>query len=61
MSSVLSALQLATDALQDVRKRLERARADVDDDYEIRQALKHLEDASDYIRKASAEIRQQQS
>jgi Flp pilus assembly protein TadD len=60
MSSALSALQLASDALQDARKRLERARADVDDDYEIRQAIKLLEDASDYIRKASAEIRQGQ-
>jgi hypothetical protein len=60
MSSALSALQLAADALQDARKRLERAKADVDDDYEIRQALKHLDDATDYIRKASAEIRQQQ-
>ncbi len=60
MSSALSALQLATDAVQDARKRLERAKVDVDDDYEIRQALKHLDDATDYIRKASAEIRQQQ-
>lgn len=60
MSSALSALQLASDALQDARKRLERAKADADDDYEIRQAIKHIEDASDYIRKASVEIRQQQ-
>ncbi|NTV01238.1 MAG: hypothetical protein HGB04_00430 [Chlorobiaceae bacterium] len=58
-SKALSALQLATDALQDARKRLERARSDVDDDYEIRQALKHLEDAADYVRKASTELRQQ--
>ena len=59
-SSALSALQLASDALQDARKRLERARADADDDYEIRQALKNLEDVADYIRKATAELRQQQ-
>jgi hypothetical protein len=59
-SAALSALQLATDALQDARKRLERARADVDDDYEIRQALKHLEDVADYVKKAAAELRQQQ-
>ena len=59
-SAALSALQLATDALQDARKRLERARADVDDDYEIRQALKYLEDAADYVKKATSELRQQQ-
>ncbi len=57
--SALSALQLAVDAVEDARKRLERARADVDDDYEIRQALKHLEDANNYIRKASSELKQQ--
>jgi Flp pilus assembly protein TadD len=59
MSSALSALQLATDAVEDARKRLERAKADVDDDYEIRQALKHLEDATGYIRKATSELKQQ--
>jgi len=59
MSSALSALQLATDAVEDARKRLERAKADVDDDYEIRQALKHLDDATSYIRKATSELRQQ--
>ncbi|NTU58258.1 MAG: hypothetical protein HGB00_04975 [Chlorobiaceae bacterium] len=57
--SAVSALQLAVDAVDDARKRLERARADVDDDYEIRQALKHLEDATSYIRKASSELKQQ--
>ncbi|NTU93465.1 MAG: hypothetical protein HGB29_02995 [Chlorobiaceae bacterium] len=57
--SALSALQLASDALEDARKRLERAKADADDDYEIRQALKHIDDASSYIRKASGELRQQ--
>ncbi|NTW52620.1 MAG: hypothetical protein HGB22_08535 [Chlorobiaceae bacterium] len=60
MSSAISALQLATDAVEDARKRLERAKADVDDDYEIRQALKHLDDATGYIRKATSELRQQQ-
>jgi Flp pilus assembly protein TadD len=59
MSSALSALQLATDAVEDARKRLERAKAEADDDYEIRQALKHLEDAINYIRKASSDIKQQ--
>lgn len=60
MSAALSALQLASDAIEDARKRLERAKADADDDYEIRQALKHLEEAASYIKKASSEIRQQQ-
>jgi len=57
--SVESTLQLAADALEDVRKRLERARADADDDYEIRQAMQHLDDASVYVRKAVKEIKQQ--
>jgi hypothetical protein len=60
MSTALSTLQLAQDALQDARKRLERAKADADDDYEIRQALKHLEEASEYVKKASSELRNQQ-
>lgn len=57
--SVNSTLQLASDAIEDARKRLERARVDADDDYEIRQALRYLEDASGYIRKASHELKQQ--
>jgi len=57
--SVNSTLQLAADAIEDARKRLERARVDADDDYEIRQALRHLEDASGYIRKASKELKEQ--
>lgn len=57
--SVQSTLQLATDAVADACKRLERARADADDDYEIRQALRHLEDAREYIRKASNDLKQQ--
>ncbi|AOS83810.1 hypothetical protein FGF66_00845 [Chlorobaculum thiosulfatiphilum] len=56
---VNSTLQLAADAIEDARKRLERARVDADDDYEIRQALRHLEDASGYIRKASKELKEQ--
>jgi Flp pilus assembly protein TadD len=58
--SALSALQLASDEIEDARKRLERAKADADDDYEIRQALKHIDEASSYIKKAMSEIRQQQ-
>ncbi|RXK87975.1 hypothetical protein EST62_05545 [Chlorobaculum sp. 24CR] len=57
--SVNSTLQLAADAVEDARKRLERARADADDDYEIRQALNHLEEASSYLRRASKELKEQ--
>ena len=57
-TSALSALQLAADALQDARKRLERARAESDDDYEIRQALKHLEESADYLKRGISELRQ---
>ncbi|MBN1929163.1 MAG: hypothetical protein JW764_06445 [Chlorobiaceae bacterium] len=56
--SIESTLQLAADAIEDARKRLERARADADDDYEIRQALNHLEDASGYVKRAVKEIKQ---
>ena len=53
-----SKLQLAADAIEDAKKRLNRAKDDSDDDYEIRQALKILEDALDYIHGASSELRQ---
>lgn len=56
--SLHSTLQLASDAIEDARKRLERARADADDDYEIRQALRNLEDATAYIKKATRELDQ---
>ncbi|NMW18696.1 MAG: hypothetical protein HKK66_06700 [Chlorobiaceae bacterium] len=55
---VASKLQLAADAIEDAKKRLNRAKDDSDDDYEIRQALKILEDALDYIHGASSELRQ---
>lgn len=55
--SVESTLQLATDAIEDARKRLERARADADDDYEIKQAMTHLEDASGYVKRALKEVK----
>lgn len=54
---VVSKLQLAADAIEDAKKRLNRAKDDSDDDYEIRQALKMLEDALAYIHGASAELR----
>ncbi|NHQ60526.1 hypothetical protein G9409_07965 [Chlorobium sp. BLA1] len=54
--SISSNLQLASDAIEDAKKRLNRAKDDVDDDYEIRQALKILDEASSYIRIATAEL-----
>ncbi|NTW82843.1 MAG: hypothetical protein HGB36_05675 [Chlorobiaceae bacterium] len=54
---VISKLQLAANAVEDAKKRLDRAKDDVDDDYEIRQALKFLEDAYDFIKSAIAELR----
>ncbi|MEI6757615.1 MAG: hypothetical protein WCK85_07155 [Chlorobium sp.] len=55
--SIDSKLQLAADAIEDAKKRLNRAKDDADDDYEIRQAMKNLDDATEYIRGASSELR----
>ncbi|NTW70414.1 MAG: hypothetical protein HGB23_11340 [Chlorobiaceae bacterium] len=54
--SISSNLQLASDAIEDAKKRLNRAKDDMDDDYEIRQALKILDEAATYIRTASSEL-----
>ena len=51
-----SKLQLAANAIQDARKRMERAKDDADDDYEIRHALKILDEAAEYIRAAIQEL-----
>ena len=51
-----SKLRLAVNAIQDAKKRMERAKDDADDDYEIRQAMKILEDALAYIHGASSEL-----
>ena len=51
-----SKLQLAANAIQDAKKRMERAKDDADDDYEIRQALKILDEAAEYIRGAISEL-----
>jgi len=51
-----SKLQLAADAIQDAKKRLERAKDDADDDYEIRQAIKILDEAAEYLRGAISEL-----
>ena len=53
---IASKLQLAADAIEDAKKRLNRAKDDADDDYEIRQAMKILEDALAYIHGASSEL-----
>jgi hypothetical protein len=51
-----SKLQLAANAIQDAKKRMERAKDDADDDYEIRQAIKNLDEAAEYIRGAIMEL-----
>ena len=51
-----SKLQLAANAIQDAKRRMERAKDDADDDYEIRQALKILDEATEYIRGAISEL-----
>jgi hypothetical protein len=51
-----SKLQLAADAIQDAKKRMERAKDDADDDYEIRQAIKILDEAVEYLRSAISEL-----
>ncbi len=51
-----SKLQLAADAIQDAKKRMERAKDDADDDYEIRQAIKILDEAAEYLRAAISEL-----
>jgi hypothetical protein len=54
--SITSKLQLASDAIEDAKKRLNRAKDDADDDYEIRQAMKILDEALEYIHGASSEL-----
>ena len=56
--AIVSKLQLASDALQDAKRRLERAKDDADDDYEIRQAIKIIDDAAEYIRGAISALQQ---
>jgi hypothetical protein len=52
-----SKLQLAANAIQDAKRRLERAKDYTDDDYEIRQAIKHLDEAAEYIHGSLSELR----
>ncbi len=51
-----SKLQLVANAIQDAKRRMERAKDDADDDYEICQALKILDEAAEYIRGAISEL-----
>jgi hypothetical protein len=51
-----SKLQLAVNAIEDAKRRLERAKDDADDDYEIRQAIKILDEGAGYIRSAISDI-----
>ncbi|MFZ4526162.1 MAG: hypothetical protein ACOYOE_11630 [Chlorobium sp.] len=57
--AIVSKMQLASDALQDAKRRLERAKDDADDDYEIRQAMKIIDDAAEYIRGAISELQKE--
>ena len=54
--AIVSKLQLASDAMQDAKRRLERAKDDTDDDYEIRQAIKIIDEAAEYLRGAISEL-----
>ncbi len=54
--AIVSKLQLASDAIQDAKRRLERAKDDTDDDYEIRQAIKIIDEAAEYLRGAISEL-----
>jgi len=54
--AIVSKLQLAADAIHDAKRRLEKAMDDADDDYEIRQAMKILDQAAEYIRGAISEL-----
>ena len=54
--AIVSKLQLAADAIHDAKRRLERAMDDADDDYEIRQTMKILDQAAEYIRGAISEL-----
>ncbi len=54
--AIVSKLQLASDAIQDAKRRLERAKDDTDDDYEIRQAIKIIDEAAEYLRSAISEL-----
>ncbi|MBV5304235.1 MAG: hypothetical protein JZU70_08565 [Chlorobium sp.] len=56
LMAIGSKLQLAADAIQDAKKRMERAKDDADDDYEIRQAIKILDEAAEYLRAAISEL-----
>ncbi len=57
--AIVSKLQLASGALQDARRRMERAKDDADDDYEIRQAMKIIDEAAEYIRDAISDLRKE--
>ncbi|MEI8186662.1 MAG: hypothetical protein WCG19_08190 [Chlorobiaceae bacterium] len=51
-----SKLQLAVASIEDAKRRLNRAKDDADDDYEIRQAIKILDDALEYIHGCFSEL-----
>jgi len=57
--AIVSKLQLASDSILDAKRRLERAKDDADDDYEIRQAMKIIDEAAEYIRGAISELQKE--
>ncbi|MEI6652056.1 MAG: hypothetical protein WCL42_05695 [Chlorobiaceae bacterium] len=57
--AIVSKLQLASDAIQDAKRRMQRAKDDADDDYEIRQAMKIIDDADEYVRAAISELQKE--
>lgn len=54
--STKTILGKALNSLDEAKKKLERARKDTDDDYEIRNALKEIEDAEYEITRAMRDV-----
>jgi hypothetical protein len=52
-----SKLKSALDAIAHAKKSLNRAKNDIDDDYDIYMALKNLDDAEDEIKQALGELK----
>ena len=55
--STKAKLKSALNAIDDAKKRLQRARHDAEDDTEIRRAIKNLDDAEDDIERALREVK----
>jgi hypothetical protein len=55
--SAQSKLKQALDAIDDARRRLKRLSADLEDDSEIRRAIRELDDAEADIERALSDVR----